>query len=142
MTAERLLAFDPYRENRSTGSFILIDSISNETVAAGMIENAVEAPDAGGGVQPGERHARHGHRPALVLAGDEETAAYLERQLFERGIQAIRARREEIGPLLALGAVAILAEVEASAAAGVETIDLSGGRETGAVERILERIEL
>jgi sulfate adenylyltransferase subunit 1 (EFTu-like GTPase family) len=31
------LAFDPYRANRRTGSFILIDQDSNETVGAGMI---------------------------------------------------------------------------------------------------------
>ena len=32
------LAFDPYRRNRVTGAFILIDEATNETVAAGMIE--------------------------------------------------------------------------------------------------------
>jgi len=31
------LLFDPYRRNRSTGSLILIDEITNETIAAGMI---------------------------------------------------------------------------------------------------------
>jgi sulfate adenylyltransferase subunit 1 (EFTu-like GTPase family) len=31
------LAVDPYAENRETGSFILIDEASNDTVAAGMI---------------------------------------------------------------------------------------------------------
>jgi bifunctional enzyme CysN/CysC len=31
------LAYDPYRRNRTTGSFILIDEASNDTVAAGMI---------------------------------------------------------------------------------------------------------
>ncbi|MCR4281787.1 MAG: sulfate adenylyltransferase subunit CysN [Bauldia sp.] len=31
------IAFDPYVENRTTGSFILIDRFSNATVAAGMI---------------------------------------------------------------------------------------------------------
>jgi len=31
------LAFDPYTSNRRTGSFILIDEASNETVGAGMI---------------------------------------------------------------------------------------------------------
>jgi bifunctional enzyme CysN/CysC len=37
--------FDPYKENRATGSFILIDMISNRTVAAGMIlEQLVRAP--------------------------------------------------------------------------------------------------
>ena len=31
------LMIDPYRENRTTGSIILIDDTTNETVAAGMI---------------------------------------------------------------------------------------------------------
>ena len=31
------LAFDPYARNRRTGSFILIDESTNETVGAGMI---------------------------------------------------------------------------------------------------------
>ena len=31
------LAFDPYTSNRRTGSFILIDESSNETVGAGLI---------------------------------------------------------------------------------------------------------
>jgi len=31
------LMVDPYRENRSTGSIILIDDATNETVAAGMV---------------------------------------------------------------------------------------------------------
>ncbi len=38
------LAFDPYLENRATGSFILIDETSNGTVAGGMIEAVT--PDA------------------------------------------------------------------------------------------------
>ena len=31
------LLFDEYRRNRETGSFILVDEASNDTVAAGMI---------------------------------------------------------------------------------------------------------
>jgi bifunctional enzyme CysN/CysC len=31
------LFFDPYRQNRTTGSFLLIDEASNATVGAGMI---------------------------------------------------------------------------------------------------------
>ena len=34
------LVLDPYARNRSTGSFILIDESSNDTVAAGMVLNA------------------------------------------------------------------------------------------------------
>jgi sulfate adenylyltransferase subunit 1 len=35
------LFFDPYRKNRNTGSFILIDEVTNETVGAGMIVERV-----------------------------------------------------------------------------------------------------
>jgi sulfate adenylyltransferase subunit 1 (EFTu-like GTPase family) len=31
------VAFDPYRRNRATGAFIVIDEATNETVGAGMI---------------------------------------------------------------------------------------------------------
>jgi sulfate adenylyltransferase subunit 1 (EFTu-like GTPase family) len=34
------LVVDPYKENRWTGSFILIDEASNDTVGAGMVVEA------------------------------------------------------------------------------------------------------
>lgn len=37
LTTVKPLFFDPYRKNRSTGSFILIDPVTNNTVAVGMI---------------------------------------------------------------------------------------------------------
>jgi bifunctional enzyme CysN/CysC/sulfate adenylyltransferase subunit 1 len=40
------LFFDSYERSRSTGSFILIDPVSNATVAAGMISEPVEIPPA------------------------------------------------------------------------------------------------
>ena len=42
MEPQRPLFFDPYRRNRDTGSFILIDPLTNETVGAGMIDSAGE----------------------------------------------------------------------------------------------------
>ncbi len=42
---------DPYLENRSTGSFILIDPFNNDTVAAGMITEAI--PDKPGQLNDG-----------------------------------------------------------------------------------------
>ncbi len=38
---DRPISFDPYRQNRDTGSFILIDRFTNATVAAGMVITAV-----------------------------------------------------------------------------------------------------
>ncbi|HLI76962.1 MAG TPA: sulfate adenylyltransferase subunit 1, partial [Acidobacteriaceae bacterium] len=47
------LFFDPYAENRSTGSFILIDPLSNATLAAGMLLGvAEEAPLVGERAKP------------------------------------------------------------------------------------------
>lgn len=43
---DRPVSFDPYRENRETGSFILIDRFTNATVAAGMVVEAVPADAA------------------------------------------------------------------------------------------------
>ncbi len=37
LRTSRPLACDPYARNRATGSFILIDESTNDTVAAGMI---------------------------------------------------------------------------------------------------------
>ena len=37
----RPVAFDPYTVNRDTGGFILIDRLTNDTVAAGMIQHAL-----------------------------------------------------------------------------------------------------
>ena len=39
LIAHRAIAFDPYRTNRASGAFILIDFMTNNTVAAGMIES-------------------------------------------------------------------------------------------------------
>ena len=37
VTAARPIAFDRYSENRATGSFVLVDEVTNHTVAGGMI---------------------------------------------------------------------------------------------------------
>jgi len=41
ISLDQLIAFDPYVENRETGGFILIDRLSNETMAAGLIHFAL-----------------------------------------------------------------------------------------------------
>ena len=38
---EKTVAFDPYRKNRATGAFIIIDRLSNNTVGAGMVIDRV-----------------------------------------------------------------------------------------------------
>jgi sulfate adenylyltransferase large subunit len=97
------LFFDQYSESRSTGSFILIDPISNATVAAAMIlegrsaSAASELPrnfreaKSSRTVAPVERFERHGHLPAtFLLAGAALESA--ERALFEAGFETIVLR--------------------------------------------------
>jgi sulfate adenylyltransferase large subunit len=87
----RALAFDRYQECRSTGSFIVIDRLSNITVGAGMIEAAAEAADGEGAapaVTLARRSARLDQTPAVVRLHGPQAAAVaeqLERALFARG---------------------------------------------------------
>ncbi|HEY1239425.1 MAG TPA: sulfate adenylyltransferase subunit CysN [Bryobacteraceae bacterium] len=86
MESQRPVFFDAYRKNRATGSFILIDPITNETLGAGMITR----PDAhrhSGPVTEAERLARIGHRPFVIVLkhSDADTARLLERHLFDLG---------------------------------------------------------
>jgi hypothetical protein len=90
------LFFDPYTQNRITGSFILIDPISNATLGAGMIradlsdqtviEDVAQKP-----VTAAERYRRHGHYPALILVEDNsDLAVRLERALFDEHFEVVR----------------------------------------------------
>lgn len=45
LTTAKELFFDPYQKNKATGAFILIDPISNNTSAVGMIIDRVEDKD-------------------------------------------------------------------------------------------------
>jgi sulfate adenylyltransferase large subunit len=92
------LFFDPYTQNRITGSFILIDPISNATLGAGMIRaDLADQTFAAGAserevvpVTAAERYKRHGHDPALVVVeGNSALAARLERALFDDHFEVI-----------------------------------------------------
>ena len=101
------LFFDLYTESRSTGSFILIDPISNATVAAGMILEdraqfaEVEAgahadhPTSARPVTSAEKFERHGHRPATVLLSGSVIEA-AERALFADGFETIVLRGDAL----------------------------------------------
>lgn len=101
------VCFDSYRRNRTTGSFIVVDRITNTTLAAGMIVDRTSGQalrdlwnddsqvatlhTESSKVTLQERQARFGQQPATVLltglTGSGKTAiAYaLERRLFEMG---------------------------------------------------------
>ena len=109
----RPLFVDPYRRNRAVGGFILIDPLSNETVAAGMITGREPKPretasgrrgEAGREserVTPAERSIRMGHRPAAIwLAQSPQFLYALERRLFDRGCAVTVLTSEDSGCIL------------------------------------------
>ena len=96
VTAHQPLYFDPYEQNRGLGAFVVVDSLTNGTVAAGMIIGPSEshAQCSGGrtGVSARERAERlRQSAVAICLVGDDldETLPYaVERRLFDLGYLA------------------------------------------------------
>jgi len=96
VSLDTAIALDGYESNRTTGSFIIIDRLTNGTVAAGMI---IARPIVVGAshhdhkahVATEERARRFGQQPATVLfsglsgAGKSTLAYALERKLFDMG---------------------------------------------------------
>ena len=104
------IAFDRYRSNKSTGAFIVIDRITNGTVAAGMILDKRTSENTGAWwdeapasetltreiskVTTEERTARYGQKAVTILftglpgAGKSTTAYGVERSLFDLGRSA------------------------------------------------------
>jgi bifunctional enzyme CysN/CysC len=110
------LFIDPYKINRSTGNFILIDPDTNETVAAGMIRGVAEdvAPFGRGetvteteqetspnvvweglNVPREDREEKNGHKSAVVWltglsgSGKSTISKKVEERLFERDVQTM-----------------------------------------------------
>lgn len=113
--------FDAYRRNRSTGAFIVVDRLTNVTVAAGMItareadtssaaapwevEEVPQDSAAVGAVRVvtgEERRARLGQEPVTVLftglsgSGKTTIARGVERELFDAGRTAFVLDGEEL----------------------------------------------
>jgi bifunctional enzyme CysN/CysC len=105
LTLAEPVPFDPYAENRETGAFILIDRVSNATLAAGMIcapggttgrDHWDERPhgvlrESSSPVTLREREERLGQRPVTLLltglskSGKTVVANAVERKLFDLG---------------------------------------------------------
>jgi|688.fasta_scaffold03418_6 bifunctional enzyme CysN/CysC len=106
ITLSQSVYFDAYKRNRSTGSFIIIDRLTNATVGAGMIterdaaktkaaweatEQQTASSESTTEVSQQERSARFGQSPATVLftgltgTGKSTIARAVERALFDAG---------------------------------------------------------
>lgn len=106
LTTNKPLCFDSYQKNKTTGSFILIDPVSFNTVAVGMIIDRISeenmpsritgadrsaAVETRSLVSTSERQERLKQKGATVWitglhgSGKNELAYKLERDLFDRG---------------------------------------------------------
>jgi len=93
------LFFDPYSLNRATGSFILLDPLSNATVGAGMIREDLTPQQVPNGqpVSAVEKAARYGHRPGVFLLPNRASLTdAAERALFENGFATITIDGDQI----------------------------------------------
>ena len=109
ISTTRALFFDPYIENRHTGSFILIDPATNATVAAGMIRRGLAS----------DQHRPMSHQSALLLLPDAANAAQVEQLLLEEGIAVVRTRvasPQIWSALLVIGITVILEGIALEAA--------------------------
>jgi len=102
------LFFDPYEQSRITGSFILVDALSNATVAAGMIRRDLSqqttnreshAPNATiarqNRVASHEKFQRHGYKPGVFVL-PSAIIALAERSLFDSGFETILLEGDRI----------------------------------------------
>jgi sulfate adenylyltransferase large subunit len=79
VTAARPLVFDPYEQNRTTGSFIVIDPATNATAGAGMIVRPLDEESASTqGLAAADRIAQ-----AARSAPSDQAAADAVRRLLE-----------------------------------------------------------
>jgi bifunctional enzyme CysN/CysC len=93
------VAFDAYDDNRETGAFILIDRVTNATVAAGMIAFALRRATnvhwQGLTVSKEARSRLKHHRPAILWftglsgAGKSTIANLVEVRLHARGVHTV-----------------------------------------------------
>jgi bifunctional enzyme CysN/CysC len=95
VTLDRAVPFDPYRDNRDLGGFIVIDRMTNSTVAAGMLHFALRRADnvpwQAVDVDRAARAALKGQQPTVVWltgipgAGKSTIANLVEKRLHAMG---------------------------------------------------------
>jgi bifunctional enzyme CysN/CysC len=143
--SQRALVLETYRENHTLGSFILIDPLTNDTVAAGMIDElaggdgATEVHD--GPVTGEERAERLGHHGLVVGVASRERAEQVERALFERGIVCAIVAENIAAECARVGLVAVTVGARGD---GVFVLEdgLSPSADTIGIDAIAARVAL
>ncbi len=97
LSLDRPIAFDPYTDNRETGSFIVIDRLTNSTVAAGMLHFALRRSHnihwQAVEVDRAARRSLNGHGSGVVwftglsASGKSTIATLTEKHLHSVGVR-------------------------------------------------------
>ncbi len=95
LSLDHPLSFEPYQDNRHTGSFILIDRYTNATIAAGMIDFALRRADnihwQAVDIHKAARASLKGQKPFVLWltglsgAGKSTIANLVEKKLHSMG---------------------------------------------------------
>ncbi|TGN40027.1 sulfate adenylyltransferase subunit CysN [Marinobacter confluentis] len=100
LTLSQPIAFDPYPSNHVTGSFIVIDRLSNVTIGAGMIAGSAESVESLDPVTTEERQRRLAQKPAIIACNGKQAQALalaLERALFDQGKTTVVLSEDNAG---------------------------------------------
>ena len=111
----RPIFFDAYEENRATGSFILIDPVTNATVAAGMIRR---------GLQTAGSRDLTCQKAGVIFAEDESVAAAVESLLLVEGWPVVTTRVQDEQLVRALSGLGLVVIVRAARGAGLNLSEL------------------
>lgn len=117
ITTTKPIYFDPYQKNKQTGSFILIDPVTHNTAAVGMIIDRMDSEDLPSNitehdrkkitegrslVSREQREKRYNQKGATLWvtglhgSGKKEIVYALERQLFHQGAKTVVLDGSEI----------------------------------------------
>ena len=94
------MAFDAYARNHATGSFIIIDRLTNVTIGAGMITGLADGTESLDPVSAEERQRRLAQKPMIIACNGKQASALalaLERALFDQGKTPVVLTEESAG---------------------------------------------
>lgn len=100
LTLSQPIAFDAYQRNHATGSFIVIDRLTNVTIGAGMIAGTAGTVESLDPVTSEERARRLAQKPAIIACNGKQAAALavaVERALFDQGKTAVVLTEDNTG---------------------------------------------
>lgn len=100
LTLSQPVPYDAYGRNHATGSFIVIDRLTNVTIGAGMIAGNADGADSLDPVTSEERSRRLAQRPAIIACDGKQAPALalaVERALFDQGKTSVVLNEDDAG---------------------------------------------